>query len=611
MTNEMFGVWRQRIGRRELLQGAGLAAAGFLVGCSTDGGGLGGATETTTAPSGTSPGTTVAGQIGGERVPAVTSVYDSGLFWDETMRKFSGDWQQLGIEFRPVPVSQTEWLDAIFERRYGDVQAHLSPVRPERFDPTEWLVSRAYGPEGVVGQRNYGNYKSRAYDAAVERVLVEGDESTRQQAAFDAQVILREDYYTQCLVFQQLGEAYNADDWAPQIEPIVGNGLLGDLLPYGLLSVQPTGERTRFVRGVVNLLDTTNVVATTGTGRNILRLVYDTLVKLDTDLSVRSWAAEEWRQVDDVTWDVRLRPGMQFHDGVPVTAEDVRWTFQTLIDQEPGILSLVWDSIESVEVYDEDEEIVRFVLKEPRADFLTITLVIGFILPKHIWDTGELLVDQVVDTPEKAVGSGPFRWVDYRRDDQLLLAANPDHFFPPEMSELLYLVSPTVDGNVGRLQQREIDWMDAGTAGILSQAGSFPHVETVTTESLGWWMVLPFVERMPWRDIEFRRAWAHAIDREYCSEVILEGLAVPSESGQFLAPFGFWGHPDLEPIEFDLERARQILEDAGYSWDGEGRLVYPPADDPDFRDRIEKVLSRDDDWWGPGPDEVGPPDGRV
>jgi ABC-type transport system substrate-binding protein len=97
------------------------------------------------------------------------------------LRKFVKDWRSIGLDVKIVPVSNTEWLDAIFARRYGDIEAHNSPVRPERIDPTEWIVSRAYGPEGEVGKRNYGNYKSKEYDKWVELQLKEADFKKRQE----------------------------------------------------------------------------------------------------------------------------------------------------------------------------------------------------------------------------------------------------------------------------------------------------------------------------------------------------------------------------------------------------------------------------------------------
>ena len=265
----------------------------------------------------------------------------------------------------------------------------------------------------------------------------------------------------------------------------------------------------------------------------------------------------------------------------------------------------------STEIVDAGEGIVRFHLESVRADFLTIIAMIAPVLPKHIWESAPSLVDFVVDSPATAVGSGPFQWVDYRKDDQLLLKRNPDHFEAPVMDELLYLVAPTVDGNIGRLQAKEIDRTLIPTRSLLDEAESFGHVTTHITESLHWQLMLPFIERMPWRDIELRKAWFHATDKDYAANVVLEGLAEPATTGTFMSPSGPWGNPDLAPIEFDIEKSKEILVAAGYSWDEDGRLLYPNPEDADFQRRVEQVTSRPDDWWGPGSADVGPPDGRV
>lgn len=606
--------WQTRISRRAVLRGGGVglsALALWLIGCSSDDDDDGGGTATPTSTATATPTATQSTLPPGERIPDLSIVHPNSDFWTQSLRKFVSDWEEIGLKFNLVPVSTTEWLAAIFERRYGDIETHGTALRPERFDPTEWIVSRAYGPEGEEGKRNYGNYKSRAYDSFVEQQLAATDLSERRDAVFNAQQVLREDFYTHTLVYPKVAEAYNAEDWEPTIDPIAGSGLFGDLVPHGLLKARPRGDRTRFTVGQTALMDTSNVVATTGGGRNILRLVYDTLVKLDTDLSVRGWAMESWQNVDDVTWDMKMRPGMKWHDGQPVTPEDVVFTFDRLKAEEPGILSLVWRPVARTEIVDRGEGIVRFHLESVRADFLTIIAMIAPVLPKHVWESAPSLVDHVVNSPQSAIGSGPFQWVDYRKDDQLLLRRNPDHFEAPVMEELLYLVAPTVDGNIGRLQAKEVDRVVVGTKSLLDEADSFSHVETQVTESLHWSLMLPFIERQPWRDIELRKAWAYATDKGFAANVVLEGLADVATTGTFMSPNGPWGNPDLEPIPFDLDLARQTLTAAGYTWDSSNRLRYPSAEDVAFRQRIEQVTARPDDWWGPGPDEVGPPDGRV
>ena len=605
--------WQSRLDRRELLRQGGVAAAGITasllwLSCGDSKKSDKGATkEEELPPPPANP---------GGRVPSMGFVYPSGPEWDEPLRKFVKDWRTIGIDMKIVPISQTEWLDAIFARRYGDIEAHPSPLRPERIDPTEWLVSRAYGPEGEVGKRNYGNYKSREYDKWVELQLKEGDEKKRKEYVFKAQEVLAQDFYINTLAFEKIAEAYNADDFEPRSKAIVGTGLLGDLFPWGLIEVRPKGSRRRLVMGQQQLMDTSNVIATTGNGRNILRLVYDTIVKLDKDLNVTAWGAESWRQLDDVTWEIKLRPNMRFHDGRPVTPEDVKWTFDRMIEQKPGILSLVWRPISRVEITDPGQGVIRFQLNEPHAQFLTIIMMIAGILPKHVWEekmraTGaSKLVDLAVLDAATGVGSGPFRWVEYRKDEQFLLAANKQHFAPPQIDELLYSISPTVEGNLGRLQTKAIDRMELPSKSALDEASKFKHVKTTVTDSLGWQLLLPFIEKMPWRDIELRKAWFYATDKQYLVDVVREGLATPSKSGSFLAPFGPWGNPNLPEVPFDLRLARQTLAKAGYSWDGEGRLLYPPADDQAYKGRLQQVLSRPNDWWGPGPDQVTPPDGR-
>jgi ABC-type transport system substrate-binding protein len=104
---------------------------------------------------------------------------------------------------------------------------------------------------------------------------------------------------------------------------------------------------------------------------------------------------------------------------------------------------------------------------------------------------------------------------------------------------------------------------------------------------------------LPWRDYEFRRAWMHAFDRQYLVDVPWEGGGRVPQANTFLVEGNSWNNPDLPPLPpFDLKLARQILLDAGYSWDSDGRLLYPHPSDAAFRERVTRVSKPGYTWGG-------------
>ena len=134
------------------------------------------------------------------------------------------------------------------------------------------------------------------------------------------------------------------------------------------------------------------------TGYRVVNLLYDGLVLLDTDFSPLPNAAQSWEQVSTTTWVFHLRDNLRFHDGSRLTAEDVVYTFETILDPELRSPSrMLYSPIETIEAV--DDLTVRFALSEPYAPFLRY-LDVG-IVPKQLVESGHNL-------GVAPVGSGPY-----------------------------------------------------------------------------------------------------------------------------------------------------------------------------------------------------------
>jgi len=336
------------------------------------------------------------------------------------------------------------------------------------------------------------------------------------------------------------------------------------------------------------------------------RMIYDRLAYYDAELKVIPWAAESWQRVDERSWDLKLRPGMKFHDGKPVTVHDLQFTFDFMRKFDRGLFWTENRFLEDTAIKDETNGILHLRFKEPYGEFETSFLQLNVVLPKHIWEN--MMQEQGVgDDPrrlriDKPIGSGPFKFGRYRKDTELQLIANKEHFAAPGVDEVWAVATPTVDGLLGRLQSQEIDFIEARATLRPSQAkqlAGFKHLSEVRTTDLNWLHGVPRVSVLPWRDYEFRRAWHHSIDREFVVQVAWEGAGRLPTANTFFVKGSPWNNPDLPPIpEFDLDKSREILRAAGYTWAPDGRLVYPPPSDERFRARVTAVCKPGYAWGG-------------
>ncbi|HEY0570630.1 MAG TPA: ABC transporter substrate-binding protein [Enterovirga sp.] len=521
----------------------------------------------------------------------------------DSFRKWQSDAKEIGIRYNVEQASEARWLELINKHQHGDIEVHPSILRPERVDPAEWLVSRAYGKD----RRNYGEWANEQYDKLIELQTRESDHAKRLKHVQDAQKILCDDLY-----IAQFGwgpsiiEAYNAADWEGVVA-VKGFGIANFNAYRTFLDLKPKGRKRSVKVGMNALLETTNLMAAGNNMRSIGRMIYDRLAYFDENLNPIPWALESWQQVDERTWDMKLRPGMTFHDGKPVTVKDLQFSFDFLRKNERGIFWTANMFLESTEIKDEANGVVRARFKEPYSEFESYFLQLNVILPQHIWQN--IMQEQNAgDDPrrlrvEKPIGSGPFSFGRYRKDTELQLISHKSHFSKPKVDEVWIVVTPTLDGLLGRLEGQEIDFIESSTVSLkpsqAKQIEGASHVKIVKTDDVNWYHGVVHISWLPWRDIEFRRAWQHSVDRAYMVNVPWEGAGRVPESNSFLVTGNPWNNPNLPPIpEFDLKKSREILKAAGYGWDGSGRLLYPAATDKGFRDRVTKVVTGDYVWGG-------------
>ena len=451
-----------------------------------------------------------------------------------------------------------------------DVSMYGWGGRVERLDPQHFLGS-LYSGQADRGGTNPGGYTNEEYDALFEKQSGLYDPNERREVVLKMQEIAMSEAPISVLYYRDEVNAYNSDRFA-DFQIMAGEGLYNEWLHY---SVTPLTDKRILTVGTPQEPDNINPLAsTTVWGWKFLRLVYDKLVRLSPDIEPIPWAAEEIISVDDVTVDIVLRSGMTFHDGMPVTVEDIKFTFDYYIEKDFAYFRPFYRVIEKTEII--DDSTVRFILQEPYAPFTTVTLSQIPILPKHIW---EHIENPAELTPGEipTVGSGPFVFDRYERGEYKRILTFWDHFAADDVTidGMDYIIYADSEGVLTGLTTQEIDLTAQRIdPGHIPVAEGLPHVSLVTVPNFAYHFFIMNTRRPPFDDVNVRRALSHAVDKATFIDVLMEGFGEPGAS--IIAPINaFWHNPEIEKFEFDLAKARQLLEEAGYRWDSQGRILFP------------------------------------
>jgi peptide/nickel transport system substrate-binding protein len=321
--------------------------------------------------------------------------------------------------------------------------------------------------------------------------------------------------------------------------------------------------------------------ATDADSERIAELVFDSLARPDRNFLPRSELAESWDAPDDRTFIFHLRRGIKFHDGRDLTAADVAYTYRSALDPQNrspkrGVLRFI-ESVEPNGPYE-----VRFHLSAPFAPF-TETLTLG-IVPQGTPVDGSRLV-----------GSGPFSLEEFRPGERVVLKANPSYWNgAPRVSGVVFKIIPdaivrvlefrkgTVDLIQNYFEPDMLPWLEHNSRAAVNSA------QGTNFQYLGMNLEHPILKHR-----EVREAIACAIDRDAIIRHILKDLAVPATG--LLAPQHWAYEPSVEPIRFDPQRAKRLLDQAGFpDPDGDGPLprfkLSFKTTNLDLRKRIAEAL---------------------
>jgi peptide/nickel transport system substrate-binding protein len=339
-------------------------------------------------------------------------------------------------------------------------------------------------------------------------------------------------------------------------------------------------------------------------------LVYDTPIEFDPEGNYHPELATDWEVSDDgLTWTLHLVDNAVFHDGTPMTSEDVAFTIETYRDNDFAYLSGYPDVF--VEVEAPDPTTVVLHTEEPVSNF-EYRMSYMFVLPKHIWENE----DAFEFANEEMIGTGSFKLADYETDEFVELEAVKDHWHViPNIDGVIFQTIGNDDARVAALTEGDVDMITEFQSTALATLQGAENVQVVTTESVTaslsdiiFNMIDPANCPEPGneivpdggicsghealRDIEVRQALAKATDKQQLIDVALLGVGTPGVSLVQPALTDYFIGPDAG-FAFDVDAANEQLDAAGYE-DTDGDGVRECRSDQDCDDLTFRLSYPDD-----------------
>lgn len=357
------------------------------------------------------------------------------------------------------------------------------------------------------------------------------------------------------------------------------------LQPIGAEPVNEPAQGGVYTEGLIGALIRLNPILDyyNSPDRDVDRLIFSGLLKFDDRGQPQGDLADSWGISRDGTmYNFSIRSNARWHDGQPVTSDDVIFTLGLMQDDNaplPADLRSFWKEITVKRL---DERTIQFRLPEPYSPFLDY-LTFG-VLPSHL--LGHLNLQDVINAPFNLapVGSGPYRFdhlvVEDGQVKGLVLAGNKDYYKqPPFIEQVAFRYYPDAPSALKAFQTGEVSGLSRITADLLPQALQTPNLNLYTSRLPVWTLVFLNLDNanVPFfQDANLRKALLMGINRQGMIDRLLKGQAFLADGPIFP---GTWAYYDGIPrLAYDPDQAVSLLKAAGYTIPAEGGSVRKNAE---------------------------------
>lgn len=316
--------------------------------------------------------------------------------------------------------------------------------------------------------------------------------------------------------------------------------------------------------------------------------VFDRLIFNDERQNLVPGLAVSWKTVDDLTWEFKLRDDVKWHDGSSFSAEDVAFSLERAqnIENSPGSYNIYLKQIDTVDVVDNVTLMIR--TETPFPLMPAYMSAIAIISKEH----GAGAETKDYNSGVAAIGTGPYRFVEFIPGNRVVLERNDDYWGPlPEWDRVVFKPITNNTARVAALLAGDVDMIDVVPTTDYARLATDPSINVIkTTSNLFTYLMLDTdrdaspaitdnqgnsLDTNPFKDERVRKAVSKSINRRAIVDRVMGGLAEPADQ---LLPEGFFGRsPNLSLEEYDPEGARALLKEAGWG-DGFGVTIHSPND---------------------------------
>lgn len=313
-------------------------------------------------------------------------------------------------------------------------------------------------------------------------------------------------------------------------------------------------------------------------GYELMTLIYDQLFLLDTDLIPQPWLAESL-DIDGLSYILTLREGLRWHDGEPITTDDVAFSIGYYQTHVLGRFTTNANKVATVEVT--DLRTVTLTLAAPDATFVQTALADLPILPEHVWSG---VSEPRQATADQAIGSGPYLLAEYRTDQFYRLTANPDYWGPAPVFDTI--IAPVIRDETATFQALLAGDIDVAVrtvpAGVVDTFGSRNDIQLAQGSGFASTILIMDVTQPGLADVEVRRVIAGSINYGQLIDTLLLGYGTAGVPG-FLHPATPFANPATgEHERISPAEATARLEAAGYQRGADGVFANAAGDRLDF-----------------------------
>lgn len=522
----------------------------------------------------------------GQKVPqlTVTGYPPSNKNIHGTLTLITERVNELGFDVQYQGMNRERQLSKVYFEQDYDISSLGYTGRPHRLDPHMLLYKNYHSSQTDQGNYNWTNFQNEEIDNLLDEQSRLFNRDERQQVVKEVQAKIMEMPAGEMPIqHDQLVNVTNTADFEGFVE-VAGLGLKNIWTWTG---VEPTGDKTTLTAAFP--MEIPHITPLQANESNLItqRMTHDRLMRINPEGLPEPWLAKEVQVSDDNTQlTIPLKEGFTFHDGEPVTADDVKFTFDFLKQYENPFFSSAVQPIS--EVTKDNDYQVTITLGEAFAPVEMLTLSRVHMLPQHIWQD---IPDSVgVEKPFQwsptesdtgLVGSGPFQFVEWRKGEGILLEANNDHpVAAPNVEEVFLRSVPNPSAMLTGAKNRDIDFVIRASAiqtDALEQViNGNDHLQMTRTNSVGYDEWSMNTTQTPLDDPAVRGAMSAVIPKNIIAKEIWNDYAIPAHSPTSPV-LEFWHNENVKKWpEEGMEGARQLLQDAGYTINNDG--IYMPSE---------------------------------